>query len=673
MIITKYKNGNTKVTIMNDGTKIREYKNLPQVQFPESIDIKITDYCNMGCNFCHESSTEKGKHGDLTKLLEVIKNLPAGVELACLDGDTNVFTPNGIVKIKDILIGDYVYDENNNPVKVVSTFNTQKECVELSFTKGKYTKIICTEDHIFINSNNKEVIAKDLLGVKMKIGTFTNYVDKIIDLSTHVTHRNENIKSSRGGSFTDTKVRLTHVTPEMDRYVTPDVDLMYLYGVTVAEGSRKGISLNINEIDIAERCIDIYKNKFNLDSVIYKKPENNSLIVEFKKPTLFKRLFLDAMQIGIGARNISIKFLFGLDKELVRSALFGMFQGDGAFRTRNMGGRVMYNLTYKTVSKILAEELNYILFTYFNVQSSLHYGISKKRLFDGRILPETDYYMIDVYGKENIRKLFPHLYENNDDFNSMVKYTNSKTNDFICNGIEKVGIRTVYDITIENVSSHLFCLSNGIVTHNCGGGNPLSHPNLIEFLQALKTKGIIANITVNQGHLKTYQDILVYLIKNNLIKGLGISIVNNNFTYIKPLLKLTNNIVYHLIAGINKPEVIDSLIELGNCKVLILGYKKFGFGIQYHNNNVDVEIKNWYRKLPYLVGKCILSFDNLAIEQLNVKRLFTNEGWNKFYMGDDFEFTMYIDAVKQQYAPTSRSNKRTPFNDKTLLTYFKEK
>ena len=203
-----------------------------------------------------------------------------------------------------------------------------------------------------------------------------------------------------------------------------------------------------------------------------------------------------------------------------------------------------------------------------------------------------------------------------------------------------------------------------------GGGNPLSHPDLIEFLKALKLKGIIANITINQGHLKTYQSMISYLIKDELVKGVGISITNNNFSYIKPLLEITDNIVYHLIAGVNKVEVVESLIELGKCKILVLGYKLFGFGIKYHSKEVDDELKRWYKQLPNFIGKCTLSFDNLAIEQLKVKRLFTHEGWNKFYMGDDFCFTMYIDAVKQEYAPTSRNNKRKSFKEYSLTDYF---
>ncbi len=205
-----------------------------------------------------------------------------------------------------------------------------------------------------------------------------------------------------------------------------------------------------------------------------------------------------------------------------------------------------------------------------------------------------------------------------------------------------------------------------------GGGNPLSHPDLVKFLESLKQKGLIANITVNQGHLKTFQDLLIYLIKEELVKGVGISITNNNFNYIKPLLEITDNVVYHLIAGVNKVEVIDQLIQLGNCKVLLLGYKYFGFGVNHHSKEVDECIKSWYKNLRNVIEKCSVSFDNLAIEQLKVKRLFTKEGWEQFYMGDDFIFTMYIDAVKQEFAPTSRSSKRKSFNDYSLIEYFKK-
>jgi hypothetical protein len=206
-----------------------------------------------------------------------------------------------------------------------------------------------------------------------------------------------------------------------------------------------------------------------------------------------------------------------------------------------------------------------------------------------------------------------------------------------------------------------------------GGGNPLSHSDLIPFLLACKMKGFICNITVNQGHLKMFQDLLSSIISDRLVYGVGISITSANYKYLSPILDITDNVVYHVIAGVNNITVIDSLMDIGKyCKVLVLGYKYFGFGVGHYNDDIQISLKQWRKQIRNYVGKCTLSFDNLAIDQLNIKRLFTKDGWEKFYMGDDFCFTMYIDAVKQQYAPTSRSKERRSFADYSLLSYFQK-
>ena len=204
-----------------------------------------------------------------------------------------------------------------------------------------------------------------------------------------------------------------------------------------------------------------------------------------------------------------------------------------------------------------------------------------------------------------------------------------------------------------------------------GGGNPLAHPDLVWFLLMLKDKGIIANITINQNHLKQYYSLLEGLIKSELVTGIGISITHNNFTYVDKIKALTNNVVYHIIAGVHDVCIIDSLISIGNdCKILVLGYKKFGRGVNYYTQSIEDNMSEWYRYISKYTGKCLLSFDNLAIEQLSIKRLFTESGWDRFYMGDDFSFSVYIDAVEQAYSPTSRSSNRTNWSGVPLLNYF---
>ena len=62
-----YQNGNYTVSIdLNTGTKIRENDlDYFKADFPESMDIKLTDKCNMGCYFCHENSSPNGANGDI--------------------------------------------------------------------------------------------------------------------------------------------------------------------------------------------------------------------------------------------------------------------------------------------------------------------------------------------------------------------------------------------------------------------------------------------------------------------------------------------------------------------------------------------------------------------------------------------------------------------------------
>ena len=56
-----YKNGNFTTKLFSDGTKIRETEDDEFIpDFAENMDIKISNYCDMGCYFCHEGSTKYG-------------------------------------------------------------------------------------------------------------------------------------------------------------------------------------------------------------------------------------------------------------------------------------------------------------------------------------------------------------------------------------------------------------------------------------------------------------------------------------------------------------------------------------------------------------------------------------------------------------------------------------
>lgn len=193
-----------------------------------------------------------------------------------------------------------------------------------------------------------------------------------------------------------------------------------------------------------------------------------------------------------------------------------------------------------------------------------------------------------------------------------------------------------------------------------GGGNPLSHPDLLEFLRVLKSKKIIANITVNQAHFEASENFINNLVENNLIKGLGISLTNPTDEFIEKVKKYPNAVI-HVIAGVVTLEQLEKMSNNG-LKILILGYKEFRRGETYYMDNYETIEKNIVEledNLQQLINKFkVVSFDNLAIKQLAVKNIMSKEEWNEFYMGDDGQFTMYVDMVNRKFAQNSTSNVR---------------
>lgn len=195
-----------------------------------------------------------------------------------------------------------------------------------------------------------------------------------------------------------------------------------------------------------------------------------------------------------------------------------------------------------------------------------------------------------------------------------------------------------------------------------GGGNPLEHPHLIDFLTLCTQKKLIANMTVHQKHFMDNQDEIQRLVGSGLIHGLGISVTKVDNALIEAMNHYPNAVI-HAINGVISMDEIRKLYGK-NLKVLILGYKDFRRGIKAHSTTTDERMQAMYDELPKMISNfSTVSFDNLAIRQLDVKRLLSNDEWAKFYMGDDGQFTMYVDMVKREFAKSSTSEKRYPITD----------
>ena len=191
-----------------------------------------------------------------------------------------------------------------------------------------------------------------------------------------------------------------------------------------------------------------------------------------------------------------------------------------------------------------------------------------------------------------------------------------------------------------------------------GGGDVLEHPDLIPFLQKLKDRNVVANITLNQRHFENNIGLVDKLVKKKLIWGLGVSLVEPTEKFIA-LVKQYPNAVIHVINGIFSPK--DAMVLGDNdLKLLILGYKNLRRGSEWlEKDRSYIEMnQGWLsRNIEYLIDKFkVLSFDNLAIEQLGIKEKWnklSDKPWKEFYAGDDGSMTYYIDMVERKFARSS--------------------
>lgn len=206
-------------------------------------------------------------------------------------------------------------------------------------------------------------------------------------------------------------------------------------------------------------------------------------------------------------------------------------------------------------------------------------------------------------------------------------------------------------------------------------GNDMEHPDLERFLVFLHDRKVLANITVHQlQFMRNYERIKEYS-DGGLIHGIGISYYKRNDNFFDNVRMLPNAVI-HVINGVFSCADLQYTKGHG-LKILILGYKELGRGIQYKKDYTSIVARNkahLYDVLPQMITEewySLVSFDNLAIEQLNVKRLLTEGEWQEFYMGDDGQYTFYIDMVDGTFARNSLSQERFEIGNKNIDEMFK--
>lgn len=199
-------------------------------------------------------------------------------------------------------------------------------------------------------------------------------------------------------------------------------------------------------------------------------------------------------------------------------------------------------------------------------------------------------------------------------------------------------------------------------------GNDLTHPDLAAFMLKMKEKKVILNMTVNQLHFEKHFNYIKQLINDRLIYGLGVSLKEPTDEFINMIAQIPNAVI-HVINGVVSVQDL-ALLAGHNLKVLILGYKNLRRGESYYAEN-DEAVNALQEDLdkylfPEIINNSwfeVVSFDNLAIKQLHVQKHLPEEQWEEFYMGDDGNYTFYIDMVDGTFGKNSLATERYPIMD----------
>lgn len=139
------------------------------------------------------------------------------------------------------------------------------------------------------------------------------------------------------------------------------------------------------------------------------------------------------------------------------------------------------------------------------------------------------------------------------------------------------------------------------------------------------------------------------------------------------------NVVLHLVLGLFTKEEIEGILSSSYIarniehpkRILFLGYKTKGRGITY-TQKPDSSWFDWFRR--YMIQDVLrfpkpgianwnIAFDNLALEQLNLRKALTEKEWRDCYMGQETSHSIFIDAVTETFGPSSTSPIRVPWKD----------
>jgi len=555
----------------------------------------------------------------------------------CLAKDELIRTKDGLKKIQDIKIGDFVYDKYGNLEKVIDTVIHP---AEYPLYKIKLTRF--SNSNLLTANHKMIVIKKEIIEnlpfiskVKRKNGErelkFRSCAKTWIrTLKLKLKMSNMMLKDIKSGDYMvfpcnvrkkeissiDTSVYIKDYakgpkTPRI-KFIPINEDVMYMFGIYIAEGNpyRGGIrfSLNSNENNIANKIKKGLMHVVSEKNIIIEKRKDRytSMEVRCSKTDLeiiFSELF------GRGCSNKKFPYWFvHLEDNLKKSFLKGIFDGDGA-KDRNTDNEFMQKNKLQVTSKELVDSLMHIC---FSLQMPFSYKKNPERLQDNKIIHKKTY---SLYLLKNQTYDFFYHYIDNQPYAFMRVEKNECIDEF----------PSVYDITVE--TTHTFAMDKFIVNNCHRGGTVID----FEAYRQNITPVDAVNYLCDEYNLHpTYADNFRY--QQNL------ALRKKKEEWLDALIDSFNDRpdIYEYVyrsRGLTKETIKEFKLGAGSSTnvVVIPINDKFGKVVGFARRNLDPNAQDKYLNDAsdniYNKSEILYNFDKAKYHVKNTKSIVLNEGY----------------------------------------------
>ena len=357
----------------------------------------------------------------------------------CFAGYEEIYTENGLKKIKDIKAGDNVlsYDFKEKSFvkkRVVDIwYKGELEINRVHFRNGTWMDV--SEKHpMWVRTNQKK-----------------SEYDKVylneIDLKRWWKRKVPIVK---------------HLPREINDREDINEDVAFLIGYFLAEGClHKDGRVELSGYEITENIIPILEK----NNIEFSERVNNSgvpiVYVHGEIKNIFKQFTRGDDTLSFSAKIP--EWVFSLPDNKLKRIMDGYFLGDG---TKNVG-KNQYNKEYvlSTSSYELAMDLQRIAlhlgYSFHIYKQNKHGGVGNRPIY--RLTKNPESYFLKDYGYNGLSEV-------------SISY------------IEKLGKTKMYDLTVEDTSTII--LRNGIVTHQCEDGTTY-------FVTLCRIAGVPANRVFN--------------------------------------------------------------------------------------------------------------------------------------------------------------------------------